>query len=124
MARFTPADVERLLGDASIVRNRLKVEAAVRNAQLFLDVQARHGSFDAFIWNFVDGRPVCNQWRELSQVPATTPLSDTVSKELKRLGFKFVGSTVIYAHLQATGLVNDHLTSCFRHAEVAAARRG
>ncbi len=124
VARYTQADVERLLGDAAIVRNRLKVEAAVHNARLFLDVQARHGSFDAFIWNFVDGRPVCNQWRELGQVPATTPLSDTVSKELKRLGFKFVGSTVIYAHLQATGLVNDHLTSCFRHAEVAAERRG
>ncbi|WP_353118276.1 DNA-3-methyladenine glycosylase I [Nitratidesulfovibrio sp.] len=124
VARYTQADVERLLGDAAIVRNRLKVESAVHNARLFLDVQARHGSFDAFIWNFVDGRPVCNQWRELAQVPATTPLSDTVSRELKRLGFKFVGSTVIYAHLQATGLVNDHLTSCFRHAEVAAERRG
>lgn len=124
VAAFTPEDVERLLGDASIIRNRLKVESAVRNARLFLGIQARHGSFDAFIWNFVDGRPVCNQWRDISQVPATTPLSDRVSKELKRLGFGFVGSTVIYAHLQATGIVNDHLTGCFRHAEVAALAGG
>ena len=118
VAEFTPADVERLVADAGIVRNRLKIEAAINNARRFLEVAARHGSFANYLWDFVDGQPVCNAWTELGQIPATTPLSDKVSKDLKRNGFKFMGSTVVYAHLQATGLVNDHLVSCFCYEEV------
>ncbi len=117
VAAFTERDVERLLQDPGIVRNRLKVAAAVHNARLFLEVAARHGSFGNYLWDFVDGRPVRNAWQEPSQVPATTPLSDKAAKEFKRLGFKFLGSTVLYAHMQATGLVNDHLVSCFRWKE-------
>lgn len=120
VAAFGPADVERLLGDSGIVRNRKKIESAVRNAGLFLETAAKHGSFSAWLWNFVDGRPVVGQWERAEDVPATTPLSDRVAKELKRLGFSFLGSTVTYAHMQATGLVNDHLVSCFRHAECRA----
>ena len=118
VAEFTPADVERLVGDAGIVRNRLKIEAAINNARRFLEVAAAHGSFCNYIWDFVGGQPVCNAWTEITQIPATTPLSDQVAKDLKKKGFKFMGSTVVYAHLQATGLVNDHLVSCFRHKEV------
>ena len=117
VAAFGPADVERLMGDSGIVRNRKKIESAVRNARLFLELAAKHGSFAAWIWNFVDGRPLVNHWERMEDVPATTALSDQVAKELKKLGFSFLGSTVIYAHMQATGLVNDHLVSCFRHAE-------
>ncbi len=119
VARFTPARVEKLLLDPGIVRNRAKVEATVSNARAFLDVQREFGSFSAWIWRFVDGRPIQNAWTSMRQVPATTPLSDAVSKEMKRRGFKFVGSTVMYAHLQATGMVNDHTIDCFRHAAVA-----
>ena len=118
VAEFTPADVERLVADAGIVRNRLKIEAAINNARRFLEIAARHGSFANYLWDFVDGQPVCNAWTELGQIPATTPLSDKVSKDLKKKGFKFMGSTVVYAHLQATGLVNDHLVSCFCYEEV------
>ena len=118
VAEFTPADVERLVADAGIVRNRLKIEAAINNARRFLEVAARHGSFANYLWDFVDGQPVCNAWTELGQIPDTTPLSDKVSKDLKKKGFKFMGSTVVYAHLQATGLVNDHLVSCFCYEEV------
>ena len=118
VAEFTPADVERLVADAGIVRNRLKIEAAINNARRFLEVAAAHGSFCDYIWDFVNGQPVCNAWAEITQIPATTPLSDKVAKDLKQKGFKFMGSTVVYAHLQATGLVNDHLVSCFRHKEV------
>ena len=118
VAEFTPADVERLVADAGIVRNRLKIEAAINNARRFLEVAAAHGSFCNYIWDFVGGEPVCNAWTEITQIPATTPLSDKVAKDLKKKGFKFMGSTVVYAHLQATGLVNDHLVSCFRHKEV------
>ena len=120
VAEFTPADAERLVADAGIVRNRLKIEAAINNARRFLEVAAAHGSFCDYIWDFVDGRPVCNAWAEITQIPATTPLSDKVAKDLKQKGFKFMGSTVVYAHLQATGLVNDHLVSCFRYKEVRA----
>ena len=120
VAAFGPADVERLLADSGIVRNRKKIEAAIGNARLFLELAAKHGSFSNYIWNFVDGRPLVNHWREIGEVPATTPLSDAIAKECKKLGFKFLGSTVLYAHMQATGLVNDHLVSCFRHAELAA----
>ncbi len=119
VARFTPRQVEQLMLDPAIIRNRAKIEAAVNNAQRFLEVQAAHGSFCDFLWGFVDGRPIVNQWREPAEVPATTALSDRLARELKRLGFRFLGSTVLYAHLQATGLVNDHLVGCFRHGEVA-----
>lgn len=118
VARYTPARVERLVNDAGIVRNRAKIEATIGNAKCFLAVQREYGSFCDYLWAFVDGRPVVNHWREPHEVPATTPLSDTVAKDLKTRGFKFLGSTVIYAHLQATGLINDHLVGCFRHAQV------
>jgi DNA-3-methyladenine glycosylase I len=121
VARFNRRSVERLVGDAGIIRNRQKIEAAIGNARAFLEVQARHGSFSEWLWGFVDGRPVVNRWRTMREVPATTPLSDQVSKELKARGFRFVGSTIVYAHLQATGVVNDHLVSCYRHAECLAA---
>lgn len=118
VARFTAKQVEKILLDPGIVRNRLKVESTVNNARRFLEVQEEFGSFDDYIWRFVDGKPVVNAWKSLREVPATTPLSDAVSKDLKKRGFKFVGSTVIYAHLQATGIVNDHTVDCFRYKEV------
>src|SRR5690606_43398 len=98
---------------SSIVRNRLKIEAAIQNAKRFLDVQEEFGGFDAYVWRFVDGQPIVNAWRKPADVPATSAASDALSKDLKQRGFKFVGSTVIYAHMQATGLVNDHLVGCF-----------
>jgi len=109
VARYSQADVERLLGDPGLIRNRAKIEAAVNNAQRFLEVQAAYGSFCDFLWGFVDGKPIVNQWREPAEVPATTALSDRLARELKQLGFRFLGSTVLYAHLQATGLVNGGL---------------
>lgn len=117
VAAFTEEDVTRLLGDPAIVRNRKKIESAVANARIFLDLAAKHGSFASYIWNFVNGEPVVNTWKDVSQVPATTPVSDAMAREFKRLGFKFLGSTVLYAHMQATGMVNDHLVTCFRHGE-------
>ena len=117
VARFTERKLEKLLQDPSIVRNRAKVRAAVVNARAFLAIKEELGSFDDYVWSFVGGRPIQNRWRRYSQVPATTKESDALSKDLKRRGFQFVGSTVIYAHMQATGLVNDHLTTCFRFAE-------
>ncbi len=117
VARFTPARIEKLLVDPGIIRNRLKVEATVSNARAFLELEAALGSFDAYIWGFVDGKPQRNQWRSQAEVPATSPVSDALSKDMKKRGFRFVGSTTLYAHLQATGLINDHLVSCFRHAE-------
>lgn len=118
VARYTPAKIARLLQFDGIIRNRLKVEAAVVNARSFLDVQEECGSFDAYIWRFVGGRTRLNRRRTLKQVPATTPESDALSRDLKRRGFKFVGSTVMYAHMQACGLVNDHTTDCFRYREI------
>ncbi len=118
VARFTPARVDKLLGDPRIIRNRAKVEATVRNARAFLGVQEEFGSFDAYLWGFVDGSPVTNRWRRSAQLPAITPRSEALSKDLRRRGFSFVGPTVMYAHMQAAGLVNDHLLGCFRHAEV------
>lgn len=118
VAAFDAHDVERLMGDSGIVRNRKKITAAVSNARLFLELAARHGSFANYLWSFVDDKPIVNTWTSQEQVPASTPLSDTIAKELKRLGFSFFGSTIVYAHMQATGLVNDHLTSCFRHAQL------
>ena len=120
VARFGERDVRRLLGDPGIVRNRLKVESAVTNARAFLKVQEQFGTFSDYLWRFVDGRPVQNAWREQREIPPKTPLSDAISKDLKQRRFRFVGSTIVYAHLQATGLVNDHLVGCFRHAPCAA----
>ena len=118
VARFSDAKVAKLLTDASIVRNKLKVRSAVTNARSFLELQAEFGSFANFIWGFVDGMPLQNTWQSPAQVPASTALSDQVSKELKRRGFKFVGSTIMYSYMQAVGMINDHLLSCFRHDEV------
>jgi DNA-3-methyladenine glycosylase I len=117
IARFTERDVRRLLGDAGIIRNRLKILAAINNAKRFLEVQKEFGSFDRYIWGFVGGKPVVNRLRSFSEMPARTPLSDLISKDLKDRGFKFVGSTIVYSHLQATGVVNDHLVTCFRSGE-------
>jgi DNA-3-methyladenine glycosylase I len=118
VAAYDQAKIAGLLGDAGIIRNKLKINAAVKNAQEFLRVQAEFGSFDSYIWTFVDGRPVRNAWVSSPQVPATTPQSDAMSKDLRGRGFKFVGSTICYAFMQATGMVNDHLTTCFRWSEV------
>jgi DNA-3-methyladenine glycosylase I len=115
VARFRETKIEELLADPGIVRNRLKVNSVVRNAQAFLKIQHDVGSFDTYIWPFVDGEPLRNTWRSLDQVPARTEISDELSKDLKRRGFTFVGSTICYALMQATGLVNDHLVGCFRH---------
>lgn len=113
VARFTNKTKATLLQDARIIRNRLKIEAAVSNAQAFLTVQAECGSFDRYVWRFVGGRPKVNHWKTKSHVPATTPESETLSKDLKRRGFRFVGSTIVYAYMQAAGLVNDHTLDCF-----------
>ncbi len=122
VARFDRKRVVKLLTDPGIVRNRLKVGSAVTNARAFLDVRDEKGSFSDYIWAFVDGAPIQNRRRSLSEIPATTPLAETISKDLKRRGFRFVGPTIVYAHMQATGMVNDHLVGCFRHREVAALR--
>ena len=119
VARFGPADEAALLANPGIVRNRLKVASTITNARAFLAIQAEFGSFDAWLWRYVDGRPIHNTWADLSQVPASTPLSDALSKALRKRGFRFVGSTICYAFMQSAGLVNDHLTGCFRHLEVA-----
>jgi DNA-3-methyladenine glycosylase I len=121
VARFRPSDIDRLLLDASIVRNRRKLEAAVTNAKAFLAVEEAYGSFDAWIWGYVGGEPVVGSWKSPAEIPVTTELSDRLSADMKKRGFAFVGSTTIYAHLQAIGLVNDHLSSCFRHAELVGA---
>jgi DNA-3-methyladenine glycosylase I len=118
IARYGADKIESLLQDAGVVRNRLKLEAAVVNAQKFLEVRETSGSFDAFLWQFADGRPRQNAWRSHADVPSGTPASDAMSRELKRRGFKFVGTTICYALMQATGMVNDHTTDCFRHAEL------
>ena len=118
VARYGPKQVHRLLNDSGIVRNRLKVESAVRNARAFLDVQSEFGSFDTFVWRFVDSTPMQNAWTSLSQIPARTEESDAMSQELKKRGFNFIGSTICYAFMQSVGLVNDHVTDCFRYKEV------
>jgi DNA-3-methyladenine glycosylase I len=115
VARFTEKRIEKLLLNPAIVRNRLKVRGAVTNAQLFLKVQEEFGSFDKYIWRFVDGKPIINRRKRLKDIPATTTVSDVMSKDLKQRGFKFIGSTICYAHMQATGMVNDHLVTCFRY---------
>jgi DNA-3-methyladenine glycosylase I len=121
VARFTPARVEKLLADSRIIRNRSKIECTVSNAQAFLEVQEEFGTFDDYMWSFVDGATVVNRWRRTGQIPATSPESETLSKDLRGRGFRFVGPTVCYAHLQAAGMVNDHLHGCFRHGEVQGA---
>ncbi len=122
VARFRARDVRRLLKNAGIVRNRLKIAAAITNARAFLAVQKEFGSFDHYVWRFVGGRPRVNRRRSLKQIPARTRESDALSKDLKARGFRFVGSTIIYAHMQAVGMVNDHLLSCFRHRALARRR--
>jgi DNA-3-methyladenine glycosylase I len=118
VARFDDARIQMLLADPGIVRNRLKVTSAVKNARAFLRVREEFGGFDPYIWRFVEGRPVRNAWGRLGEIPARTPVSDAMSKDLKKRGFTFVGSTICYALMQATGLVNNHLVGCFRHREV------
>jgi DNA-3-methyladenine glycosylase I len=118
VARFGAREVRRLLVDPGIVRNRLKVAGAIRNAQAFLAVQEEFGSFDRFMWQFVGGRPRQNAWRSVKQVPSRTPESDALSKDLRARGFAFVGSTICYAHMQAVGMVNDHLVNCFRYRQL------
>lgn len=120
IARYTDCKLEKLLKNPAIIRNRLKVFGTRKNARAFLDVQAQKGSFANYIWDFVDGYPVQNLWKSAKQVPATSSVSDALSKDMKQRGFTFVGSTIMYAHMQATGMVNDHTLDCFRHAECAA----
>jgi DNA-3-methyladenine glycosylase I len=119
VAGFEPDVVEALMRDAGIIRNRKKIEAAVANARAFLEVQEHFGSFCNYIWDFVDGEPVQNRWESFDQVPASTPLSATLAKDLKSRGFSFLGPTTVYAHMQAAGLVNDHLVTCFRRPELS-----
>ena len=120
VAGFDEKKVSELMADAGIVRNRLKILSSISNAARFLEVQKEFGSFDAYTWGWVDGAPVVGGWTEMAEIPATTPLSDAMSADLKKRGFKFVGSTIIYAHLQAVGVVNDHVVSCFRYPELVA----
>jgi DNA-3-methyladenine glycosylase I len=124
VARYNSTKVSRLLADPGIVRNRLKIESAVSNARAFLEVQEQFGSFDAYVWRFVNGEPRQNRRRSVRQIPARTPESDALSKDLAQRGFRFVGPTICYAFMQATGLVNDHLVTCFRHKQVAPITRG
>ncbi len=129
VARYSEKRIARLLNDTAIIRNRQKVTAAILNARAFLKVQDEFGDFDSYQWGFVDGAPVQNRWRRLDEIPALTPLSESFSKDLKKRGFRFVGPTIVYAHMQATGMVNDHLVSCYRHSELGGrggrnARRG
>lgn len=118
VARFDEQKVQELLNNPEIIRNELKIRSAINNAQRFIEIQEEFGSFCNYIWDFVDSSPIQNSWKNLSQIPATTDLSDKLSKDIKKRGFKFLGSTTIYAHMQATGLVNDHTTSCFRYQDV------
>src|SRR5579862_4410300 len=118
VARYTPKRIEALTADPAIIRNRMKIAAAVRNAQAFVAIQEEFGSFDAYSWRFVDGQPLANRWKTMREIPASSPQSDAFSKDLKRRGFGFVGSTIIYAHMQAVGMVNDHLVGCFRYRQI------
>lgn len=118
IAKYGQDKIDKLLQDSGIIRNRLKIKATITNAQAFMHVQEEFGSFSNYIWGFVDGKPIKNNFKSLKDIPANTPLSDIISKDLKKRGFKFVGTTVVYAHMQATGMVNDHITSCFRYEKV------
>lgn len=122
VAKFGEKEYETLMQNAGIIRNQLKIRATINNAARFMEVQKEFGNFDSYIWSFVGGKPLVNKWDSMKQIPATSAESDALSKDLKKRGFKFVGSTVIYAHMQAAGLVNDHLVSCFRYKHVAKAR--
>ena len=122
VARYTKAKIDKLVADASIIRNRLKIEAAVKNARAMLAVQEEFGSFDKYCWRFVGGKPLQNRWKSSKQIPAKTAESDAFSRDLKQRGFSFVGSTVIYAHMQALGMVNDHLVDCFRYRSIERGR--
>lgn len=119
VAAFTEEKIQELLQDEGIIRNKLKIRSAVTNARLFLGIQKEFGSFDAYVWAFVGGSPVINHWQTPAEVPVTTPESDALSRDLKKRGFKFAGSTIMYSFMQACGLVNDHITGCFRHAELS-----
>lgn len=118
VARYSEMKIEQLMNDAGIIRNRRKINAAINNAAHFLTIQKEWGSFDSYIWSFTNGKTIHNHWKNFSEVPVTTELSDTISKDMKKRGFAFVGSTTIYAHIQAIGIVNDHLVHCFRHKEL------
>jgi len=118
VARFGDREISKCINDTGIVRNRAKIHSAVTNAQHFLQIQEEFGSFDAYVWRFVDGKPVRNSWKSITQVPANTPESDAMSKDLKKRGFKFTGTTIMYAFMQAVGMVNDHTTNCFRWREI------
>jgi len=117
VAAFTEKDIERLINDAGIVRNRLKIASAISNARLFIDIQKEFGSFSHYFWGYVDNQPIVNRWASHNEIPATTELSDLIAKDMKKRGFKFFGSTICYAHMQAMGMVNDHCLDCFRHSE-------
>lgn len=118
VARYRQAKIDKLLQDAGIIRNKLKIAAAITNAKAFLQVQQEFGSFDKYIWQFTNGRMIVNRWKTIKQIPPLSPEAETMSKDLKQRGFKFVGPTICYAHMQATGMVNDHLVSCFRYKQV------
>jgi DNA-3-methyladenine glycosylase I len=117
VARYDESRIQLMLQNPGIIRNRKKIESSITNARSFLEIQEQYGTFCSYLWGFTDGRQVVNHFTDLSEIPATSPLSDTIARDLKQRGFKFLGSTIIYAHLQATGLVNDHLVSCYRHRE-------
>ncbi len=119
IAKYDKKKINSLMKDAGIIRNKLKIESAVQNAKAFIKVRKEFGTFDKYIWAFVNNKPIQNNFKSLNEIPAKTELSDTISKDLKKRGFKFVGSTIIYAHMQATGMVNDHLVSCFRHRQIS-----
>ena len=118
IARYTPKRIEKLIQNPNIIRNKLKINSTISNAQYFLEVQAEYGCFADYLWQFVDGKPIQNKWKTMQQVPATNKESDAMSKDMKKRGFKFVGSTICYAYMQAMGLVNDHTINCFRHSQV------
>jgi len=120
IAFYDSSKIEELMANEGIIRNRLKINAAITNARLFLEVQKQHGSFDKFIWNYVDNKPILGHFERIEDMPATTHISDKISKDLKKMGFKFVGSTIIYAYMQATGMANDHFTDCFVYEELKA----
>lgn len=124
IAHYTESDVQRLLSDSGIVRNRLKIGSAIKNARGVLNIKEEFGSLDAFLWRYVDGVPIHNEWKSMAEIPVTTERSDKLSKDLKKRGFNFVGSTICYAFMQAVGMVNDHTTDCFRHAELSAGKVG
>lgn len=117
VARYDQQKVEKLMGNAGIIRNRQKILTTIQNARAFLEVQQEFGSFDSYVWQFVDGKPLVNAWKRMGEIPAKTEQSETISKDLKKRGFNFVGPTIVYAHMQATGMVNDHTTDCFRYVE-------